>query len=61
MRIGMNLLLWTAHVDETHAPLLGELAAAGFDGVEIPPRGRRGPLPRHPRSSSTAPGWPARR
>ena len=32
----MNLLLWTAHVDETHAPLLGELAAAGFDGVEIP-------------------------
>ena len=32
----MNLLLWTAHVDESHAPLLGELAAAGFDGVEIP-------------------------
>jgi D-psicose/D-tagatose/L-ribulose 3-epimerase len=36
MRIGMNLLLWTAHVDEPHMPLLGELAAAGFDGVEIP-------------------------
>jgi D-psicose/D-tagatose/L-ribulose 3-epimerase len=36
MRAGMNLLLWTAHVDETHAPLLDELAGAGFDGVEVP-------------------------
>jgi D-psicose/D-tagatose/L-ribulose 3-epimerase len=36
MKTGMNLLLWTAHVDEIHMPLLGELAAAGFDGVEIP-------------------------
>jgi D-psicose/D-tagatose/L-ribulose 3-epimerase len=36
MRAGMNLLLWAAHVDETHAPLLAELAEAGFDGVEIP-------------------------
>ena len=36
MRTGMNLLLWTAHVDDAHAPLLAELAEAGFDGVEIP-------------------------
>jgi D-psicose/D-tagatose/L-ribulose 3-epimerase len=32
----MNLLLWTAHVDETHSPLLAQLANTGFDGVEIP-------------------------
>jgi D-psicose/D-tagatose/L-ribulose 3-epimerase len=36
MKAGMNLLLWTAHVDEPHFPLLGELKEAGFDGVEIP-------------------------
>jgi D-psicose/D-tagatose/L-ribulose 3-epimerase len=36
MKIGMNLLLWTAHVDESHAPLLAQLAETGFDGVEIP-------------------------
>jgi D-psicose/D-tagatose/L-ribulose 3-epimerase len=36
MKAGMNLLLWTAHVDDTHSPLLTELAEAGFDGVEIP-------------------------
>ena len=32
----MNLLLWTTHVEQSHAPLLDELAEAGFDGVEIP-------------------------
>lgn len=36
MRIGMNLLLWTTHVTEDHFPVLGQLKAAGFDGVEIP-------------------------
>ena len=36
MRTGMNLLLWTTHVDDSHGPLLAELAEAGFDGVEIP-------------------------
>ena len=36
MRTGMNLLLWTTHVGDAHAPLLAELAAAGFDGVEVP-------------------------
>lgn len=36
MRIGMNLLLWTTHVTEEHFPILQQLRAAGFDGVEIP-------------------------
>jgi len=36
MKIGMNLLLWTAHVTEKDYPLLGRLKEAGFDGVEIP-------------------------
>lgn len=36
MRVGINLLLWTGHVDETHAPILRALADTGFDGVEIP-------------------------
>jgi D-psicose/D-tagatose/L-ribulose 3-epimerase len=36
MKIGMNLLLWTAKVGPEHYPLLKELKAAGFDGVEIP-------------------------
>jgi D-psicose/D-tagatose/L-ribulose 3-epimerase len=36
MKIGMNLLLWTAKVDESHYPLLARLKEMGFDGVEIP-------------------------
>lgn len=36
MKVGMNLLLWTAHVTEAHVPLLEKLKAAGFDGVEVP-------------------------
>lgn len=32
----MNLLLWTGHVTEQHAPLLHSLKNAGYDGVEIP-------------------------
>ncbi len=36
MKIGMNLLLWTAHVTEAQYPLLGALKRAGFDGVELP-------------------------
>lgn len=36
MKIGMNLLLWTGHVDESHFPTLAKLKQAGFDGVEIP-------------------------
>ncbi len=36
MKVGMNLLLWTGLVTDEHFPLLGELKAAGFDGVELP-------------------------
>jgi D-psicose/D-tagatose/L-ribulose 3-epimerase len=36
MKIGMNLLLWTAHVTAEHFPVLAELKKAGFDGVELP-------------------------
>jgi D-psicose/D-tagatose/L-ribulose 3-epimerase len=36
MKIGMNLLLWTGHVDECHVPVLKALKATGFDGVEVP-------------------------
>ncbi len=36
MKIGCNLLLWTAHVDDTHLPHIAALKAAGYDGVEVP-------------------------
>src|ERR1700744_988856 len=36
MKIGFNLLLWTAHVERQHWPLLEELKRCGYDGVEIP-------------------------
>lgn len=36
MKIGFNLLLWTAHVTETHRPLLSKIKKAGYDGVEVP-------------------------
>jgi D-psicose/D-tagatose/L-ribulose 3-epimerase len=36
MKIGMNLLLWTGHVDDSHVPILRALKDTGFDGVEIP-------------------------
>lgn len=36
MKVGINLLLWTAHVTEAHMPLCEKLKAAGFDGVEVP-------------------------
>jgi D-psicose/D-tagatose/L-ribulose 3-epimerase len=36
MKIGMNLLLWAAHVTPEHFPLLAKLKQAGFDGVELP-------------------------
>ena len=35
MKVGMNLLLWTADVTEEHYPLMAELKAGGFDGVEL--------------------------
>ncbi len=36
MKIGMNLLLWTTHVTEALDPILDQLKAIGFDGVEVP-------------------------
>jgi len=36
MKIGINILLWTAHVTAAHFPLFEKLKAIGFDGVEIP-------------------------
>jgi len=36
MKIGFNLLLWTAHVERQHWPILSDLKACGYDGVEIP-------------------------
>jgi D-psicose/D-tagatose/L-ribulose 3-epimerase len=36
MRIGMNLLLWTGHLQPRHRSLLDDIRRAGYDGVEIP-------------------------
>lgn len=36
MKIGMNLLLWTGAVTGEHVPLLRQIKAWGFDGVELP-------------------------
>ena len=36
MRIGMCMFLWTTHVTAEHIPLLKDIRATGFDGVEIP-------------------------
>lgn len=36
MKIGFCMFLWTTHVTGDHEPLLRDLKAAGYDGVEIP-------------------------
>ena len=36
MKYGMNMLLWTADVTEEHFPILEDLKAWGYDGVELP-------------------------
>ncbi len=36
MKYGMNLLLWTSGVDESHFPLLENIKSWGYDGVELP-------------------------
>ncbi|MCL4692957.1 MAG: sugar phosphate isomerase/epimerase [Candidatus Hydrogenedentes bacterium] len=36
MKVGMNLLLWTAAANESHVPLLKDIKSWGFDGVELP-------------------------
>ncbi len=34
--IGINLLLWTAQLRADHAPILAQLQALGYQGVEVP-------------------------
>ena len=36
MKIGMCMFLWTTSVSKRHEPLLRDIKATGFDGVEIP-------------------------
>lgn len=36
MKIGINMLLWTGHVEAEHVPILEAIKAEGYDGVEIP-------------------------
>jgi D-psicose/D-tagatose/L-ribulose 3-epimerase len=36
MQVGMNMLLWTSHVTDAHVPIMAQIRATGFDGVEIP-------------------------
>ena len=36
MKIGMCMFLWTTHIGPQHEPLLRDIKATGFDGVEIP-------------------------
>ena len=47
MRIGMNLLLWTAAATEEHFGLLGDIRGWGYESVELPmfdPNGSPWPL-----------------
>ena len=36
MKVGMNLLLWTAAATDEHLPLIEDIKKWGFDGVEFP-------------------------
>ena len=36
MKIGMCMLLWTTHLTDDFEPLLREIKATGFDGIEVP-------------------------
>ncbi len=36
MKIGFNLLLWTAHVQPEHWAVIEDLKRTGYDGVEVP-------------------------
>lgn len=36
VKLGMNMLLWGTHITTQHIPQFERLAAAGYDGVEIP-------------------------
>lgn len=36
MKIGFDMMLWTTHVTDAHRPMLEDIKATGYDGVEIP-------------------------
>ena len=36
MKFGVNTFIWTADFNRSHLPLLPQLKAGGFDGVEVP-------------------------
>jgi len=36
VKVGMNMLLWGVHITPEHIPVFADLAAVGYDGVEIP-------------------------
>ena len=36
MKIGFCMLLWTTSVDESHKPIIEDIKATGYDGVEVP-------------------------
>ena len=36
MKFGVNTFIWTANFDRSNLPLLPQLKAGGFDGVEVP-------------------------
>jgi D-psicose/D-tagatose/L-ribulose 3-epimerase len=36
MKFGMNLLLWTAELNESMIPILEMIKATGYDGIEVP-------------------------
>ncbi len=36
MKLGFNLLLWATHVTDQHWPIIEDLKATGYDGVEVP-------------------------
>ena len=35
MKVGFNMLLWSANVGEQHYPIMAELKKVGYDGVEL--------------------------
>ena len=35
MKIGMNMLVWTANVTEAHYPIVDSLKKTGYDGIEL--------------------------
>ena len=36
MKYGMNMLLWTSNVDESHFPIIENIKEWGYDGIELP-------------------------